>query len=74
MHLPNMAPSLCGRWIDLEVLDGAVGALKELLNAPDGATSILQTDGALDTCVALLAVGEVRRGDVARHDVAMTWR
>ena len=46
-------------WIDFEVLDGALGALKEMMNAPGGASSVLNTDGALDSLVALLTIGEV---------------
>ena len=47
-------------WVDFELLDGALGALKELLNSAEGATSILDTEGALDRFVGLLGVGEVR--------------
>ena len=47
-------------WIDLEVLDGALGALKELMTAEDGTRSLLETEGALDGIVGLLGVGEVR--------------
>ena len=47
-------------WIDLEVLDGALGALKELMNAADGANSVLDTEGSLDGLASLLTIGEVR--------------
>ena len=48
-------------WIDLEVLDGALAALKELLNAPDAAGSILDLGAApVDSLVAVLSVREGR--------------
>ena len=47
-------------WLDTEVLDGALGALKELMNTEDGARSLLDTQGAVDRLVGLLGLTEVR--------------
>jgi len=47
-------------WLDMEVLDGALGALKELINSADGARSLLDTPRAVDCMVSLLGVHEVR--------------
>lgn len=47
-------------WLDTEVLDGALGALKELMNTADGAKSFLETHGAVDRLVGLLGLPEVR--------------
>jgi hypothetical protein len=43
---------------DLGILEGTLDALKELLNAPEGARYLLDNAGAVDSIVAVLRVGE----------------
>ena len=47
-------------WIDREVLDGVLAAIQELMNAPDGAPSLLRCTRSVERLVALLAVSEMR--------------
>ena len=47
-------------WLDIEVLDQALGALKEVINTEDGARSLLETQGAVDRLVGVLALTEVK--------------
>jgi len=41
-------------WLDREVLDGALSALLELINSDDGASSLLEAEGAFDRLVGAL--------------------
>ena len=47
-------------WLDRAVLESALGALKEVINTEDGARSLLETQGAVDRLVGVLALTEVK--------------
>jgi len=47
-------------WLDYDMLDTALDTLRELINSEDGATALLETEGALDRLASLVSVNESR--------------